>query len=87
MISEGVLAIEYGASAEDIARTTHAHVRFDAFFESFDPILMMYPAYAQRSFQGGCHGCVWQAHPYVIPLCISSRIHKIDFFKPPVVFQ
>lgn len=26
MISEGVLAIEYGASAEDIARTTHAHV-------------------------------------------------------------
>ena len=27
MISEGVLAIEYGASAEDIARTCHAHVR------------------------------------------------------------
>ncbi|KAF9045760.1 dihydrolipoyl dehydrogenase [Hymenopellis radicata] len=25
MIAEGVLAIEYGASAEDIARTTHAH--------------------------------------------------------------
>jgi dihydrolipoamide dehydrogenase len=27
MISEGVLAMEYGASAEDVARTTHAHVR------------------------------------------------------------
>ena len=27
MIAEGVLALEYGASAEDIARTTHAHVR------------------------------------------------------------
>jgi dihydrolipoamide dehydrogenase len=27
MIAEGVLAIEYGASAEDVARTTHAHVR------------------------------------------------------------
>lgn len=27
MIAEGVLAIEYGASSEDIARTTHAHVR------------------------------------------------------------
>ena len=27
MIGEGVLALEYGASAEDIARTTHAHVR------------------------------------------------------------
>ena len=26
MIAEGVLAIEYGASAEDVARTTHAHV-------------------------------------------------------------
>ncbi|KAF8169917.1 dihydrolipoyl dehydrogenase [Mycena galopus ATCC 62051] len=25
MISEGVLAMEYGASAEDVARTTHAH--------------------------------------------------------------
>jgi dihydrolipoamide dehydrogenase len=27
MIAEAVLAIEYGASSEDIARTTHAHVR------------------------------------------------------------
>lgn len=26
MIAEAVLAIEYGASSEDIARTTHAHV-------------------------------------------------------------
>jgi dihydrolipoamide dehydrogenase len=26
MIAEAVLAIEYGASTEDIARTTHAHV-------------------------------------------------------------
>lgn len=28
MIAEGVLAMEYGASAEDIARTCHAHVSF-----------------------------------------------------------
>jgi dihydrolipoamide dehydrogenase len=28
MIAEGVLALEYGASSEDIARTTHAHVGF-----------------------------------------------------------
>lgn len=27
MIAEGVLAVEYGASSEDIARTSHAHVR------------------------------------------------------------
>ena len=25
MIAEGVLALEYGASSEDIARTSHAH--------------------------------------------------------------
>ena len=25
MIAEGVLAMEYGASSEDIARTCHAH--------------------------------------------------------------
>ena len=31
MIAEGVLAIEYGASAEDVARTTHAHVRYNFF--------------------------------------------------------
>jgi len=28
MIAEGVLAVEYGASAEDVARTCHAHVCF-----------------------------------------------------------
>jgi hypothetical protein len=27
MISEGVVAVSYGASAEDIGRTSHAHVR------------------------------------------------------------
>ena len=32
MIAEGVLAIEYGASAEDVARTTHAHVCLFLFF-------------------------------------------------------
>jgi dihydrolipoamide dehydrogenase len=31
MVAEGVLAIEYGASAEDVARTTHAHVCFFLF--------------------------------------------------------
>lgn len=29
MIASAVLAIEYGASSEDIARTSHAHVSFD----------------------------------------------------------
>jgi pyruvate/2-oxoglutarate dehydrogenase complex dihydrolipoamide dehydrogenase (E3) component len=31
MIGEAVLAVEYGASAEDIARTSHAHVRILVF--------------------------------------------------------
>ena len=35
MIAEAVLAIEYGASSEDIARTTHAHV---SDFDGFTPI-------------------------------------------------
>ena len=75
MISEGVLAIEYGASAEDIARTTHAHVRFDTFFESFDLILITYTAYAQRSFQGGCHGYLRQGHPLLEKkkLCVFEK--------------
>ena len=36
MIAEGVLAMEYGASAEDVARTTHAHVRASKFPLEFD---------------------------------------------------
>ena len=28
MIASATLALEYGASSEDIARTCHAHVRF-----------------------------------------------------------
>jgi dihydrolipoamide dehydrogenase len=31
MIAEAVLALEYGASSEDVARTTHAHVCFFPF--------------------------------------------------------
>lgn len=65
MISEAVLAIEYGASAEDVARTCHAHV------SSSPPVHMRLllntffspAADAQRGVQGGGHGCVRQAHP------------------------
>ena len=35
MAAEGVLDIEYGASAEDVARTTHAHVFLSFLFEYF----------------------------------------------------
>jgi len=30
MIAEAVIAVEYGASAEDIARTCHAHRTYNA---------------------------------------------------------
>ncbi|KAF8421909.1 FAD/NAD-linked reductase, partial [Boletus edulis BED1] len=33
MISEAVLALEYGASSEDIARTTHAHSTLSEVFK------------------------------------------------------
>ena len=64
MVAEGVLAIEYGASAEDVARTTHAHVcvfTFIFIYYTYDFFL----AYAQRSFQRSCDGCVLQTYPHV----------------------
>mgnify|MGYP002386267686 CR=1 FL=1 len=35
MIAEGVLALEYGASSEDVARTCHAHPVFIYLFIYF----------------------------------------------------
>lgn len=35
MIAEGVLALEYGASAEDVGRTCHAHVCLSLFIYLF----------------------------------------------------
>lgn len=43
MIAEGVLAIEYGASSEDIARTTHAHVRTSLNFVIIHQLHRIYP--------------------------------------------
>ena len=40
MVAEGVLAIEYGASAEDVARTTHAHVCIFILYSSFFILLL-----------------------------------------------
>lgn len=66
MIAEGVLAMEYGASAEDIARTTHAHVRFlppELRFQLADVSCSL--ADIERSFQGGRYGFVRETHTYV----------------------
>lgn len=65
MISEAVLAIEYKASAEDIARTSHAHPTLSegqsntvTFPFNLEPVLtrfnhLLLPSF---SFQGGCYG-------------------------------
>ena len=81
MIAEGVLAIEYGASAEDVARTTHAHVCF--FFLFLLSVLFVFwrsfLAHPQRGVQGGLHGCLLQAHSYVdFPFCLSDFLAKED---------
>ena len=68
MIAEGVLAIEYGASAEDVARTCHAHVCFSFGLSSFvfTPIFFCL-AHVIGSIQGGCYGSLWETHSHVIP--------------------
>ena len=77
MVAEGVLAIEYGASAEDVARTTHAHVCI-LFFIYFYTWLtaMTFVAYTQRSLQRSCDGCVLQAYPHVNSTFLTL---KLDF--------
>ena len=66
MIAEAVLAIEYGASSEDIARTTHAHV---SDFDGFTPIAASlhcthrFIADTKRSIQRGSYGGVLEVDP------------------------
>ena len=53
MIAEGVLALEYGASAEDIARTTHAHVRLLLSPSSVRAILKtIFPLFLANTIRG-----------------------------------
>jgi dihydrolipoamide dehydrogenase len=69
MISEGVVAISYGASAEDIARTNHAHVRrFLLVFASMRKLkifALLSAAYAERGLQGGGNGCLRETDSHV----------------------
>jgi hypothetical protein len=66
MISEAVLAIEYGASSEDIARTTHAHVSFPS-FSIRSHIFSLQPLYfsadTKRSVQRSGYGGVLKVNP------------------------
>jgi hypothetical protein len=60
MIASATLAIEYQASAEDIARTCHAHPTLsEGKLSAF-----LYMAKADMfSIQGGCYGIFRQANP------------------------
>jgi dihydrolipoamide dehydrogenase len=93
MIGEAVLAMEYGASAEDIARTCHAHVSYPAVarIAETDGLLA---ADALRGVQGGGDGGVRQAHPHVegdarcllsvVYLLIDSVSHSLEEVWIPV---
>jgi hypothetical protein len=56
MISEGVVAISYGASAEDIGRTSHAHVRL--FFSVY--VARLYFIVASRHLAKHSRKQLWQ---------------------------
>lgn len=60
MIAEAVLAIEYGASSEDIARTTHAH-----------PVILIFILFYRRSVKH-LKKLVWQ---FTQSLYISNEIN------------
>lgn len=65
MISEAVLAVEYGASSEDVARTTHAHVSIPSFLCDVLSDTLLYQANIERGIQRGGYGSVVKAYPYV----------------------
>lgn len=73
MISEAVLAMEYGASSEDVARTCHAHpVNLQKNWHFF--LLLD----SERSFQGGLFGCSWikETNSHVIIYCAGFSLLK-----------
>ena len=53
MIAEGTLALEYGASAEDVARTTHAHVCLFSFFFFWLSLTILQPTLSE-AFKEAC---------------------------------
>jgi pyruvate/2-oxoglutarate dehydrogenase complex dihydrolipoamide dehydrogenase (E3) component len=65
MIAEGVLALEYGASSEDIARTCHGMSLTVFFYSGICTNTHFSPPHALRGLQGGCDGMLLQAHPRI----------------------
>jgi dihydrolipoamide dehydrogenase len=76
MIAEGALAMEYGASSEDVARTCHgmSSPLFIHFGERTD--LWTSPSYSGRGFQGGSYGDILKTNPYVRVMIIHIPCHS-----------
>jgi hypothetical protein len=70
MIASATLAIEYQASAEDIARTCHAHPTL-----SEGKLSTSYPIFRadMSSIQGGCYGIFRQANSLLGYICWISE--------------
>merc|ERR1712013_199432 len=66
MISEGVIALEYGASAEDIARTCHAHPTLS---EAFKEACMACCGMKAIHF---CRVCTWRINVFAFGLVCSA---------------
>lgn len=82
MIASGVLAIEYGASSEDIARTSHAHVRrLDPVWHStYGANISHRLANSQRGIQGSCYGRLRQRNPCLIRHLIFSFFFDVFIY-------
>lgn len=85
MIAEGVLAIEYGASAEDIARTTHAHVSSPLVLSRQSLTIHAHTAHSRRGVQGSRHGFVRQGYPLlscpIYPYCNPSLLYRLSLYE------
>jgi hypothetical protein len=80
MIAEAVLAIEYGASTEDVGRTCHAH---PTLAEGFKEVCY----HRLNNLPSGVYGCLFKGYSYLdyrrFGLDVSLNINDFEilFFK------
>jgi len=66
MIASAVLAMEYKASAEDIARTSHAHPTLSEGVSTSLRLGKLMSANGRRSVQGGSDGFIWEGDQLLV---------------------
>jgi hypothetical protein len=87
MIGEAVLAMEYGASAEDIARTCHAHVGVALCAGICAGADVCVSADSLRGVQGGRDGGVRQADSHVEnPRCLLILMFGVLHYSNGIIF-